>query len=242
MSRFTLPGSTAQHAHGTRARYVLGCRCAACRASNVAAYHERQARAKEAVREISTPAAGPIAKTWTAPDGSKRPRTYSRACPGVDGEICRWRSHLRKDSTGGVCHRCRARLVWDGLVDAAPVRRHLRALSRRGVGYKTVAAASDVGHTTIAQVLGGTKSRIRKRSADAILAVTVAAVADHALVPAGLTWRMLRKLEPEYLTKGRLAQALGCKRPALQISRRRVLARTELRVRRLYRRAFGVAT
>ena len=40
------------YAHGTRARYVSGCRCPPCRASNVAYYHERQRRGKELAAKI----------------------------------------------------------------------------------------------------------------------------------------------------------------------------------------------
>lgn len=67
-----------RYQHGTRSRYVTGCRCDACRAANAAAYHERQARAKAAAALITTPSA-PAPQTWTAPDGSKRLRVYARA-------------------------------------------------------------------------------------------------------------------------------------------------------------------
>ena len=75
--------------HGTRSRYVAGCRCDACRAANTRAYHARQAKALERAAELgASPASSPVAKTWTAPDGSKRVRLYKRACPGVAGEPC----------------------------------------------------------------------------------------------------------------------------------------------------------
>jgi len=74
-----------------------------------------------------------------------------------------------------------------------------------------------------------------------LLEVSADAVADHGLVDARETQRMLRELEVEYLTKGRLALALGYQTRAIQIGRQRVLARTEMRVRRLHARVFSVS-
>lgn len=222
--------------HGTRSRYVVGCRCAECRAANAAACRERQRLAKEAAAEIVAPDA-PVEQLWTGPDGQRRTRVYRRACPGVEGAPCPTRSHLRKDSKGGVCGGCRVLLVWNGLVDAAPVRKHLRRLSRAGVGYKSVAIAADVGRTTLAGILSGKKTRIRKRAAQRVLAVTAEAVADHALVDAAATWRLIEKLLARGFTSAELARRLGMKTPAIQIGKRQVLARTALAVERLYRSA-----
>jgi hypothetical protein len=219
--KLALPGHVRAPRHGTHAGYVSGCRCADCKSGHAATVRARTARAKAAARALGPAVPGTI-------------------CPGAGGAPCKNRSKLRAGSQA-VCHRCADRLVWNGLVDAAPVRKHLRALSRRGVGYRAVAAAASVGCSTIQKIVNGTRTRIRKERADAILAVTSEAISDHALVPAGPTWKMLRALEPEYLTKRGLAQALGstAKVPALQFGKRRVLARTELRVRKLYRKAVG---
>jgi len=226
--------------HGTRSRYVNGCRCTRCRAANRAAYHDQQTRVLEAVRDLPpAPPAPAIQELWTAPDGSRRTRTYPNACPGVNGEPCARGRHVRRDSAGGICKDCRKRLVWNGLVDAGPARRHLRKLSRRGVGYRAVADASDVAHATLQKIRRGEKRRIRKSTADAILAVTKDASADHALVPAGRTLRMLRELEAECLTQKELARRLGYRTPKVQLRGPRVRARTEHRVARLYRQLIG---
>ena len=230
-----------QFEHGTRGSYVQGCRCAPCREANTRGYHEREARAKTAVGEHQATPTFAIAKTWTAPDGTRRTRVYRRACPGVEGEPCPRGRHLRKDSLGGVCSDCRHRLIWNGLVDAAPARRHLRKLSRRGVGYKSVADASDVGKTTLAKILSGEKKWIRRQTAQQILGVTALALADHGLVPAARTWVMLRALTREYFTQAALARKLGYKTAALQFGRRRVLAKTEHRIERFYRKVTGEA-
>lgn len=99
--------SPAEHfKHGTRSRYVSGCRCAGCRASNAAYYHKRQAECKALAAAITT-AGGPVTASWTPPGQATRTRTFARACPGVLGDPCSKLSHLRKDSTGGVCSACR---------------------------------------------------------------------------------------------------------------------------------------
>lgn len=222
--------------HGTRARYVSGCRCTECRASNTRAYHDRQARAKAAAAELAAPRRQKSApQVWTAPNGSKQTRLYKRACPGVHGKRCAKRSHLRKDSTGSVCANCRERLVWNGLVRATKTRRHLTRLSLQGVGYKSVADAADVGHTTLAKVLSGQHSSIRFQSEQRVLAVTVEAIADHALVDASETWRQLDSLCASGLPKAEIARRLGMQVPAIQIGRERVLARTAYAVARLHR-------
>jgi len=144
---------------GTRAKYVAAkCRCAKCREANCRYVQARDAAAKTAARESAEdttrarrqwvqwrlsleavraknapelpPSPSVCPQAWTAPDGTTRTRIYQRACIGVDGAPCPTRTHLRKDSTGEVCGRCRARLVWNGLVPADGVRAHLRKLSR----------------------------------------------------------------------------------------------------------------
>lgn len=205
--------------HGTRSRYVLGCRCEECRTANREAARERDARAREAVAHIPLNPGGP--------------------CPGMDGQPCPQRRTLRKDSLG-VCKDCLHRALWDGLVDAAPVRKHLQKLSAQGVGYKSVADAADVGRTVLQRVMSGRKHRMRAQAAKRVLAVDAQAMADWGLVPAGETRKMLRELEAEYLTKGRLALELGYAKPALQIGDREyVRARTAHRVRKLHRRVMA---
>lgn len=150
----------------------------------------------------------------------------------MNGLPCPLRAHLRKDSKGGVCSRCRELLVWNGLVDAAPARRHLRALSRKGVGYKTVGDACDVSKTTLFEVLAGRKTKIRAHTLRRILEVDAGARADHATVPAAATWKKIDALLAKGFKKGELARRLGRKTAALQIRRTRVLAKTAHEVER----------
>jgi hypothetical protein len=251
---------------GTRAKYVgAKCRCAECRAANCRYVRQRDAPAKtaaleraedaqrarrrrvawrlslDAVAATTTPAGPPgptvCPQAWTAPDGTTQTRFYRRACIGVDGAPCPDRAHLRKDSIGEVCGRCRARLVWNGLVPADAVRAHLKKLSRHGVGYKSVAAAADVSKTVLADILFHGKSQLRAQAARRVLAIDREATADHALVPAGRTWQRLERLLAEGFTKTELARRLGSKArvPALQFQDHQVLAKTAARVERFYR-------
>src|ERR1043166_9536506 len=229
---------------GTRAKYVaVHCRCAQCRAANNRYVQQRDALAKAAARELGVrPVAQLAPQRWTAPNGTTQIRLYKRACRGAVGGGCPQHRHLRKDSTGDLCGDCRKQLVWNGLVPADAVRAHLLKLSRCGVGYKSVAVAADVSHTSLAKILALTKQQLRAQAARRILAVDRDAVADHALVHAGPTWRRLHRLLSEGFTKRELARRLGSKArtPALQFKSRYILAKSAARVERFYRIVMAV--
>jgi hypothetical protein len=220
-------------AHGTRARYVAGCRCDGCRGATAAYQRARTVAANEAVRTLAPAPAAIIEKSWRF----GKARRY-RACPGVGERPCPSRRHVRKDSPGGRCRDCRLRLIANDLVSAAPARRHLLSLARAGIGRRSVQAACDVADSILGAIRSGARHQVRRQTLARILAVTPDARADHALVPAARTWRWIRRLLDEGYTRQDLARALGSKaeRPALQLHRGHVLARTEARVGRLYRR------
>jgi hypothetical protein len=123
---------------------------------------------------------------------------------------------------------------WNGLVDALTARRHLATLSAAGVGRRTVGEISGVADSILSSVITGRKQSIRARTERAILAVTEAAKADHALLDAAPTWRLLDSLLAQGYTKAALARALGQTRAALQISRHQVTVRTAYAVERLH--------
>lgn len=154
--------------------------------------------------------------------------TRSRYTSGCRCSACR--------EANRVYNRSRVRAAFNGLVDAGRARQHLVALSGNGVGRRSVAAACDVALTVIADVRSGKKQQIRAETERRLLAVSSEAIADHATVPGGPTWRAVRELLKLGWTKGAIAQELGRKYPALQIHRRRVLARTALAVDKLLRR------
>jgi hypothetical protein len=167
------------------------------------------------------------------------------------GDVERWEHGVRaRYAVGCRCDPCRKantayereraqarrRGDWNGLVDAARARAHLEQLSTAGVGYRSVSAACDVPTSTVAAIKMGKKLRIRARTEKAILAVDAAAIGDHTLVPAKETWQLLRNLIYEGYTRTFLAKRLGSEtHRGLQISKRKVLASTAQKVRKLYR-------
>lgn len=159
--------------HGTRLRYIAGCKCTPCRRAN--SDYERQRRAARAAGD------------------------------------------------------------WNGLVSAERAREHLRSLSKRGVGKRAVAAASDVCMTVLQDIRTGRKAQIRARTERKILAVTRDMASDHALVRPGRTFQLIDQLIEEGFSRAELARRLGYRNGALQFRRRRMTARNVARIERLHR-------
>lgn len=228
--------------HGTRARYVgAKCRCTECRAANTQYARDRATQAKQRALQASTGSNGTTApQIWTAPDGTKRTRLYRRACTGIHGQPCPHGSHLRKDSTGDICHRCREALDFRGLVPSDRARTHLLDLSKQGVGNKSVALACDVSSAILWNVRIGITTQIRIETERRILAVDHQAIADGAIVNGRRTHRAIVKMQRMGLTKTEIAERLGNKTRPIQL-KPRVLARTELRVLRLLAEVLAAA-
>lgn len=174
----TLPpvSSFENRPHGTRLRYLSGCKCVPCRAANSRYETERAA--------------------------------------------------ARKRGEGGH------------IIGAGRARRHIRTLGRNGIGYKTVSDASGVASSIVFSILSGRRKRIRASTERRILSVDHFARADHSLVSANRTSRLIGSLLLEGYTKTFLARALGskAKTPALQLKGDFVTAKNAAKVERLYRR------
>jgi len=136
--------------HGTRARYIAGCKCAPCKAANT---------------------------------------RYAK--------LAKYRSDQ------GI----------STLLDAAPVKRHLRRLRAAGVGKRTIAARAGVSQTVVDRLLGLNSDRPAKRVrpdiAAKILAVTVNDRADGSLIDGTGTRRRLQALVALGYTQTDLAQRIG---------------------------------
>lgn len=130
----------------------------------------------------------------------------------------------------------RKRGEWNGIVSAEKARKHIEELATRGVGYKSVADASNVGKTCVLKIKTGKKTHIRAETERRILSVTEEAVADGALIWAYPTWQKINWLLSQGFTQKSLAQRLGYKTPQLQIGKREVLASTALKVEQFYNR------
>lgn len=229
-----LPGAE-HYPHGTRARYVSGCRCDGCRTAIRDNERERARRVREAAAEVEPNPGPPVFRVRA---GRRLP-----VCPGTGGTPCvaggAW---LKPPWPGRVCRACVDRAaVWNGAVDAGPVRRHLLKLQRLGVGHKSVAAAADVGATMLSEILWDGKRTLRARAAARVLAVTVDAAADGARIDARPTWRLIDELLEAGLTKTAISRGIGHEQAVLCIGRDLVMPRTALRVRRLHSRVMAEA-
>jgi|GEM_PF-1999630 len=111
------------------------------------------------------------------------------------------------------------------LVDADPVREHVAQLAAARIGLKTLAARSGVAHGALWKLIYGVPSsgrppsrRVRRATAEAILAVRVdalASAADGAYVPAAGAARRLRALVHLGWSVAKLAERSGVNRQAL---------------------------
>lgn len=129
---------------------------------------------------------------------------------------------------------------WNGIVPAARARAHMQALSESGVGRRSVGDVSGVADTVLVDIISGRKTNIRARTERSILAVTVEAAADHALVPAAETWKLIDELIADGYSKAELARQLGYKRPALQLNREQVTVRNAYDVKVLHEKLRSV--
>lgn len=132
--------------------------------------------------------------------------------------------------------KARAAGDWNGIVPARAARKHLLALSKAGVGRRSVQAATDISDTILAEIRSGKRKQIRARIERLILAVTADYKGEAALVPAAPTWKLIEALLRAGFTKGFIALQLGRKTPALQLNRDWITVKNEAAVARLHRR------
>lgn len=125
---------------------------------------------------------------------------------------------------------------WNGIVSAAKARAHMLWLAKRGVGRRAVGAATDISDTILSDIRSGRKLHIRARTERKILAVTVSTASDHALTPAGPSWKLINELLDAGFTKSAIALGIGRKTPALQLNRESVTVRNAYLVAQLHAR------
>lgn len=132
----------------------------------------------------------------------------------------------------------RRRGEWNGLIDAAEVRRHLLRLSRRGIGRHTVADITGLSRSSIDQYRSGQRRNIRAMNAKKILAIAPEdRVNDAQLISARRTREQIQWMLNEGFTKAEIARRLGYTTPALQIARGGLITtRNAQKVEQLYNR------
>lgn len=144
----------------------------------------------------------------------------------------------RSANTAYELRRSAARAAgeWNGLVSAKAAQEHIAALSKAGVGRRTVGDVCGVSDNVLSLIISGRKAQIRANTEKAILAVTPEAKADHALTPAGPSWVMIEELIRDGYTKSFIALSMGQKNPALQLKKDMITVRNAYEVSRLYER------
>ncbi len=108
---------------------------------------------------------------------SQRPLEHGKRATYIT--VCRC-LQCRAANSRYSCERAAAQQEGDcrGLVPADKTRQHLQALSKKGVGYKSVAEAAGVSKTILARVIWGKRLHVRANTERAVLAITAEAVAD----------------------------------------------------------------
>jgi hypothetical protein len=161
----------------------------------------------------------------------------------LDGDRYPHGTRARYNAAKCRCFACRransryeAERQADPRVPADAVRAHLLELSRQNIGRRAVSDATDIPDVALYRIIKGESDRIRRSQAERIMAVDASVIADHALVPATETRRLLREIIRLGFTRTSVAARLGstAKVPTLQYTRGAVLAITERRVRRLH--------
>lgn len=132
------------------------------------------------------------------------------------------------------------------MVDAEPVREHVRSLmadgigDTGGVGLKRIVKVSGVSQGSLWKLMyggpSGPSKKVRKETAERLLTVTHADMADGATVPAEGTRRRLNEMLDAGFAKAELGRLVhGPDARTLQVgSRRRVTVRTARRVAHIH--------
>jgi hypothetical protein len=131
----------------------------------------------------------------------------------------------------------------DRLVDADPVREYVRDLMRRGVGRRAVANVAGLSHGTLSKLLYGIGGkpptrRLKRETAQRLLAVTPADVPDGSLVPIGRTADRLRDMVADGATWAELGEQIGMRPIEVRhvLDRRKVRAHTARAIFALHER------
>ncbi len=123
---------------------------------------------------------------------------------------------------------------WNGLVSAEKARKHIEELSKKGIGYKSVALSAGMAVSSVAKIKYGERKNIRALNERAILEVDETCVGEKTLVCARQTWSRLNWLMAEGFTEKELSKRLGYKAKTLQFNKKLIIARNELKVKKFY--------
>lgn len=112
--------------------------------------------------------------------------------------------------------RERRQRIEPAYVFAGPVREHLAFLSEQGIGAKSVARVTGLSYGAISKIIYGDRTRgmgpskrVRKATADRILAVTPSVAPEGTRVPAGPVLAQVGELVAAGVPKVRIAERIG---------------------------------
>lgn len=155
-----------------------------------------------------------------------------RYCGGCRCDECR-RANTRYERERAAARQSGD---WNGIVDAARARAHMAKLAKAGIGRRTIADVTDIANTVLCDIRSGKKTRIRARTERLILAVTKDVIADHALVPAAPSWKLIDEMVEAGFTKRFIASRLmGREARCLQLRKDSITARHAFDIARLHR-------
>lgn len=227
--------------HGTRAKYVAEkCRCDECRKAN-RDYANERTRVRAELAKTLERTTKPVKQKWVPKGHTKKlVRQYSRGCTGVNGKPCPHKTHLRKDSKGPICNKCREQLLKRVTLKADTAREHLLRLQARGIGLGAVHEASGVNENILRDIRKGRQSRILPDTQERILNVDETLLLDHSYVPADEAWRLINEMLATGVTKGAISKMIGNNGKALQVRRDRILAKTLFALRKAHKEVMEI--
>lgn len=140
----TLKLSASRREHGTRARYVSGCKCMICRAANSRYQCERdRARREEGDTRELVPASMAVAhlrKLSNAGVGYKAVAEAAGLAPSTLGAILfGQRKQIRANHERAILGVTQAAVADGALIDAGPTWRRIKALLKRGYTKSSLA-------------------------------------------------------------------------------------------------------
>ncbi len=133
-------------------------------------------------------------------------------------------------------------------VPAGRSRQRMLMLSRAGVGRKAIHEHTGLDHRTLARIRNGQTKYVRRETRDLIFSVPFDGHCDKALINAQRTWRLINRMLTKQnmgFTRSEIAKRIGgCVGKngfaSLQIGKTKVIARTQMRVEKLYKDAVGL--
>jgi hypothetical protein len=106
-------------------------------------------------------------------------------------------------------------------VDASEARAHILWLRSKGIGRRTIEAATGLSNSAVTRIANGTVTRIRPATADKILGMHLGRAAPGARIDAASTLAKIDDLVNVVgMTKRAIAAELGAQSPSLQVAKR----------------------